>query len=114
MSVLSNTDVRSFDQRVTFQRKSESQTATGELTHTWADFAEIWARVDAAKANERFVSEQELPAGSYTVWIRWRGDIDENMRIVWGSRLLDIKGIPDQQRRGRFLAIFCETGVSQG
>lgn len=114
MSVLSTTDARRLDQRITIQQKSQSQTSTGAITFTWTNFATIWACVDALKANERFIAEQELPEGQYTFWIRWRGDLNTNMRINWKGRLFDIKGIPDQQKRGRFLAIFAETGVNVG
>lgn len=70
--------------------------------------------MDALKASERFQAEQELSGGEYTVWIRWRGDLSTNMRILWGNRKLDILGIPDQQKRGRLLALFCRTGVNSG
>ena len=70
--------------------------------------------MDALKANERFQAEQELSGGEYTVWIRWRKNMSPAMRILWGDRILDIKGIPDQQKRGRLLALFCQTGVNAG
>lgn len=48
------------------------------------------------------------------MWIYWRDDVTSNMRIKWGSRIFEITGIPDNQKRGLFLSLFCEEGVSNG
>lgn len=114
MAVLSRTNARRLDQRITFQRKALTPSATGAQTTSWVDFVTIWACVDATKASERFNSQQELAGNEYTVWIRWRNDIDPNMRIVWNGILLNVTGIPDNQKRGRFLNVFCESGINQG
>lgn len=114
MSVLSNTDARKLDQRILFQNKHEARTPSGAFSYNWSNFADCWASVDAVRANERFTAEQEINGNEYTVWIRWRGDLDTNMRILWKGKVLDIKGIPDNQRRGRFLAIFAEEGKNSG
>jgi len=115
VSVLSNTDVRRLDQRIQFQVKAETRSTSGAVVTAWTNYgAECWAAVDAVRANERFTAEQEIAGNEYTIWIRWRGDINANMRVMWGTRVLDIKGIPDNQRRGRFLSIFAEEGVTTG
>ena len=114
MSILATTDVRRLDQRITFQTKRQTRNAAGGTIITWVDFATVWAAVDAVRANERYNSEQELSGNEYTVWIRWRGDLNSNMRILWKGLPLDIKGIPDNQRRGRFLSIFAESGINTG
>jgi SPP1 family predicted phage head-tail adaptor len=121
MAVLSNTDCRTCDSRITFQEKVQTQNpTTGELAFTWQNVSTIgsngtiWASINAVKASERFVVPQELAGSDYTIWIRWRDDIDTNMRIVWGDRVMDITGIPDNQRRGRWLSIFCTQGLNDG
>lgn len=115
MSILSNTDARRLDQRITFQNPNETRSSTGAVVRTtWTDYATCWACVDAVRANERFTAEQEINGNEYTVWIRWRGDLNTKMRILWKGRPLDIKGIPDNQRRGRYMSIFCESGVNAG
>jgi SPP1 family predicted phage head-tail adaptor len=115
MAIVSNTDARRCDQRITFQQKVTAQDPnTGEITFTWADFATIWACIDATKASERFAAQQELSGNDFTIWIRWRGDIDSNMRILWNDRIFDITGIPDQQRRGRWLSVFVTAGINNG
>lgn len=117
MSIRSNVDPRIFDQRITFQRKVETpqDPTSGALPpDAWEDVASCWACINATKSNERYLAEQIEAENDYTVVIRWRGDIDSNMRIVWKNQLWDIRNIPDQQRRGRLLYITVMEGVNQG
>lgn len=122
MSILSRTNARRLDQRVTFQSKvlGAQDPNTGEQTFTWTNVAAIgengtiWACVDAVKAAERYLAQQELAGNEYTVWVRWRGDLSPDMRIVWNGVNLNITGIPDNQRRGRYLSIFCQSGINSG
>lgn len=117
MSTRSDLNPRRLDQRITFQRKNLTRDSSGELvpsTPPWLDVCSANAAVDGVRAKERYIASQEVPAGDYTVWIYWRGDIDTNMRIKWGSRYLDIVGIPDNQKRGLFLSLFCTEGLNNG
>lgn len=115
MAVLSRTNPRRLDQRVRFERKVETQDPeTGAITHTWVEFATVFAAVDATKASERFLADQELAGNDYTIWIHWRGDLNANMRVVWNGQPMDIVGIPDNQRRGQFMSVFARSGINQG
>jgi SPP1 family predicted phage head-tail adaptor len=116
MAIVSLTDARRLDQRITVQRKvkGSQNPVSGTVAYVWTTFATLWACVDAIKANERYDAEQTLAGRDYTVWIRWRGDISANDRIVWNGQNLNITSVPDQQKRGRFLALFCESGVNEG
>ncbi len=114
MSIRSDTNPRRLDQKITFQRKVESRESSGELIPTWTRTFDALAAVDGVRAKERYLASQEVPAADYTVWIYWRDDINTNMRIKWGSRYLDIVGIPDNQKRGLFLSLFCTEGVNNG
>lgn len=115
MSVRADINPRRLDQFIVFQSKTQTQdSGSGELTFTWANVCSAFAAIDAVRAKERYLASQEVPASDYTVWIYWRNDIDSNMRILWGSRVLDIVGIPDNQKRGLFLSLFCTEGVNRG
>lgn len=120
MSIRATLPAQRLDQTITFQRKVQApqDAATGALPQmNWEDVPtakRVHAAIDAMKANERYLAQQIEAQGDYTVWIRWRDDIDANMRILWRGLPLDIKSIPDQQRRGRWLAIFASSGVNQG
>ncbi len=122
MSIRSNVDARRFDQRIEIQRQVTSQNPnTGYVTHTWSEVATLWAAVDSARVNNiaASVANEQINAGQihasrfYSIWIRWRDGLDPSMRVVWNNRILEIKGIPDNQKRGRLLMLFCYDGVSE-
>lgn len=120
--IRAHVDARRFDQRVRFERLTEGQDAGGDMNPTWTPLITCWASVDGQKAGERFVEGGERSIGAYTVWIR--ADVHERVslrvkdRAVWlrsgGSVVLDIEDIPDQQRRGRLIAVFARRGLTAG
>ncbi len=116
MSILSNTDCRRLDQRIVVQQKIDGaqDPVSGVVSFVWTTFVTLWACVDATKANERYLGQQEASGKGYTVWVRWRGDLNENMRILWNGEELNIISIPDNQKRGRFMSIFATAGENEG
>ena len=117
MSIRANNLAQRLDQRITFQRKIEApqDSSSGALPPgNWTDVASCWACIDATKSNERYLAQQIEAQNDYTVIIRWRDGIDANMRIVWKEQFWDIKNIPDQQRRGRWLFITVSQGINNG
>lgn len=110
---------RSLDQRVRFERLSEAgQNDTGSPIVEWRPLVECPAAVDGTKASERYVAEGTRSIGDYTVWIRAdildRFKLTPRDRIVWKGRILNIIDIPDQQLRGRFIAVFANSGLNEG
>lgn len=116
MSVRANVDRTRLNERITFRRRTDTpDTTTGRLTTTWANLTSCWAAVDGQKASDRHREPQLASAtqsfSEYTVWVRadlvQRYAITDKDQIVWRARVFNIKDIPDQQLRGRLLAVFC-------
>ena len=121
MSIRGYTDARSFDQRVQFQRKSRTDQPDGSVQETWLPLhTGCWARVDGAKATspEPMVDDGIHTPRDYLVWIRSEIFADLKLtpldRVLWGDQILDIRDIPDQQRRGRIIAVIARAGLNQG
>lgn len=79
-----------FNRRVTVQQKSVTRAANGEEVVAWQDVATVWASVDMLKGNEIFAAAQMLESVDYRVRIRYRADVDREMRILAGTVTLDI------------------------
>lgn len=117
MSIRASTDARRLNDRVRFERATRD--ANGDVTG-WTLLKECYAAVDGAKASgaERVIADGTRSIGGYTVWVR--SDIVKRFgptvadRIVWGSRILDIKDAPDQGLSGRLIAFMCEVGANKG
>lgn len=119
MSIRSNMDARRADQRVTFERNTPSQDNAGQDVEQWAPLVrDVPVAIDGDKAREVVANGGERSRLGYTVWVRAdivsRFTITEADRILWGSKVLNIRGISDQQLRGRWTALLCETGVNEG
>lgn len=120
MSIRATTDSREFDQRVRFERKTRIDNPDGSVTDLWNPLKECWARVDGAKASS---PEPNVDGGihtprDYTIWIR--SDVFETFkitpldRVLWKQQVFDIRDIPDQQLRGRKIAVIVRAGLNQG
>lgn len=118
MSIRANVDARRLDQRVTFQRNTPTQGASGGQTASWAAVISCRAAVDGAKAGEANLGDGIRSRLGYTVWVRadiiTRYSITQADRILWGSRYLNIRDLPNQQLRGRLMAVICDSGVNAG
>lgn len=120
MSIRANVDARRLDQRVTFQRNTPTQAASGDLVDSWGYLIECAAAVDGAKAfgAEPAIGGSTLSRSDSTVWVRadiiTRFSITPADRLVFKSKVFNIKDIPDQQLRGRMMAVICNTGLNAG
>lgn len=120
MSIRATTDSREFDQRVRFERKVRIEPGDGSVTEEWVPLKDCWARVDGAKASspEPMVDGGIQTPRDYTIWIRsevfTRHKLTPLDRVIWKQQVFDIKDIPDQQLRGRKIAVIVRAGLNQG
>lgn len=120
MSIRSNVDARRLNERVTFHRRTLTKAASGENIESWPDLVTCRAAVDGAKAKnmEPNASDGVKSQADYTVWIRSdiivRHRIKVTDRLSWRGKLFNIKDMPDQQLRGRLIALICNTGLNAG
>lgn len=118
MSIRSNVDAHRLNERITFQRDHGTQDASGDTPEDWRLLKACWASVDGEKGREAALGGGIKSESVYTIWVRadivHRFAITPADRIVWKTRLLNIESIPDQQLRGRLLAIVCTAGVNRG
>lgn len=77
-----------------------------------------WAGVDGQKANEPYIGDGIRSPVEYIFWIRsnvfHRLGLVLTDRIVWKGDPYNISGMPDQQLRGRLIAISAGGGLNDG
>jgi SPP1 family predicted phage head-tail adaptor len=95
--------------RITIEQATVTRDAYGGETLTWGTYATIWALVTPVRGQERQISAaaQELATLAYQVRMRYRSDIDPRMRVVWGTKVLDIESIYDPTGRYAELILLC-------
>ena len=70
------------DRLITIEQRTDVRNALGEGIPTWATFVVVWAKRMPLRGAELYVAAQVVPQVTNTLRIRWRGDLDESMRII--------------------------------
>ena len=100
--------VSMYRHRVTLQTATESTAGSyGETSLTWSDVAtSIPAEVRVIGETEGDRGEQVLGGATVVVMMRYRSDVDQESRFLYGTRELYVQGVmPDV--RNRELACTC-------
>jgi len=120
MSIRGRFNAQKLDQRIRIDKRVETQAATGEMVPSWKTKVECHAAVDGARASgaEPYAQSGIRSVADLTFWVRadiyTRYSLVLTDRIVWQGQPYDISDIPNQQLRGRFIAIFARTGLNPG
>lgn len=94
--------------RITFQKEVKVPDGYKGFTVSWQDVVTIWAQVDPLSGREYFYSHQIKNVVSHRVRIRYRTDVNEEMRIKCGDRHFKIESMIDIKERREFLEILCQ------
>ena len=89
--------------RVEIQQIARTSDGGGGAAITWTLVAEVWAAIWPRNANERFDLDRIAGRATHDIWIRARGDVKPEMRIRFGVRTFDIRGVIDVEDRGAWL-----------
>lgn len=84
---------------VTVQQATETQSASGAVIQDWQPFAKVWADVHNLSGREYWQAAQTAANVSHQVTMRFLPGLIPKMRILWGSRVLDIQSVlnPDDR-----------------
>lgn len=111
------------NKRVTVLEKSVTRAANGEEIPDWVPFTSIsssgdgkvWAEVEPIRGEEFFSAAQMQGAVDYKVTIRYTPVIRKDMRIQFGSLILDIASEPiNVKSASRRIELMCTSGVRNG
>ena len=97
--------------RVTFQFLTRTSDGQGGYSSTWANLPSlptVWAEVKPANTNERFFAQALQYQRTHQVVIRYRADLTQEMRMLYDSRIFQIKSIKRVEERRWFLIIDLE------
>ncbi len=100
--------------RLTIQAERAASDGGGGLSDPWADpvtVATVWGKVEPLTGGERLHALQIEGRLSHRIVIRHRSGITAAMRVVFGTRVFNIRAVIDTDERGRFLELLCDEGV---
>ena len=95
--------------KITIQQLSITQDDIGNSIEAWADFAEVWASAKSLSGREYWAAAQTQSEKSVIFEIRYREGIHSiDMRVLYGSRVLDILSAIDPDERKRVIILTCK------
>lgn len=103
------------DQRITFERLTPKDDGIGGQTVTWLPLLSVprvWANVAAKAGREAMVGDRMTASASYVFTVRYRADVTEKDRIIWGGQAHNIRTVMRQSGRDQYLKIETERGVA--
>ena len=98
---------------VTIQERSTSQDDVGEQVHSWSTFAQRRAEVMKTPGAEVWAAQQRNARVPTTFRLRYLSGVTPGMRLIWASKVHDIRSAVDPTGRKEELVITAEELVGE-
>ncbi|MDJ0449049.1 phage head closure protein [Methylocystis sp. JR02] len=95
-------------QRVTLEAPTDARDDVGGIIRIYAPLVRLWAQIETQGAEEQFIEQRLEQSRKVTVTIRWRADVQSQMRFDFRGRKLIIESVADINEKRRFLRCLCE------
>lgn len=96
------------DAQVTIQQSGGSRDGFGLTAPTWSTFAaDLWAEILTVSGREFSQGEQTRATLTHRVRIRDLAGVAPRMRLLWGSRVLQIVAVRPDETHGLYLWLDC-------
>jgi SPP1 family predicted phage head-tail adaptor len=96
---------------VSVQRQAAGQSASGQPNGAWVELAKEWAAIKPISGREYFNASGERAEITHTVELRAGGNYVPRDRIVYGSRVFNIKSVINVEERNRKLRLMVSEHV---
>lgn len=96
------------DRRITIQSYTTTTDAFGQKTKSFGTLANVWAKVVEKVGDEGENGDMISATKRVDFFIRYRSDINEQMRITYNSKTYKIHAIQSADARQAYQMIRCE------
>ncbi len=102
--------------RVTIQAATETASPSGAKSQVWNEYATVWAAVVPLSGRELVHAQQAQPDVTHKVTLRSGGTVTRDLitpkhRLLYGSRVLEILSVTDENENGFVLTLSCMESV---
>lgn len=94
-------------ERVTIQQSTDVIAESGQVEKTWSAYALEYAEIKTPTGRDFFASDKFNANVSHVVRIHWNSGVTEKMRVLWGTRILNIVFISEDQQHARWMWLNC-------
>ena len=99
--------------RVSIQTQSTTLDSYGEPSDSWSTDDTVWAAIEPVSGSERDIGEGLAGIVSHRVIVRYLSGLTPKSRILFGSRVLGITSILDQDEKNEYMKLMCKEEVSE-
>ncbi len=96
---------------VTLQSPVEITDGAGGFSVSWSDVATVWADVRPLSGSEQWMARKLQSAITHRVTLRYRAGVTARMRILYGTRVFNIRTVINIDEANEFLELLAEEGV---
>lgn len=89
------------------QENTESGDGDGGLTDSWSTVATVWGSIRRSSEMERFNANRLQNVVTHIIETRYNSLIDEDKRILFGSRIFHIESVENVLEKGRKMILRC-------
>ncbi len=94
--------------RIQLQHATETQDTTGDPVRRYTTYATVWASIQPVRGAEYFTAQQAGASRQHEVRIRYRDDVEETDRIVYGSRTFEVEAVLTPWEVHSELLLYCK------
>ena len=100
--------------RVTFQRNTPTKGNAGQEVDSWSDLGKAFASIRPVRGREYLTQSGENSDVTHSIGCRAQDSftLRPDDRVLYGSRVFDIKSALDVDERGRDLELMCVERIS--
>lgn len=92
---------------ITIQKETATSDGMGGKTVVWSEFAKVYARQIIRRADANTIADQ-IESAQYSRWdIRFIAGVTPKMRLVVGSRVMEINAVYDPSQKRERLELVC-------
>ena len=97
--------------KVALEKPVRVSDGAGGYTITWELVATLWAEIRRLRGNEAQAQGKITASNAHLFTLRFRKDINEEMRFCYNARLFNIRSIHNVGEKNTSLEVYAEEGV---
>ncbi len=91
----------------------ETVDAGGGRTRAWVDYFLTHAAITPMSGRELRAGGQMQAPMTHRLTLRWAPGLTAKMRVLFGTRVFNVRAVRNLDERNRWVELLCEEGVAQ-
>lgn len=101
-------DINNYKSRIMIYKRAYTANGHGGFTQSWTEVDTVWCKITPLVGREAFNYRQVFPKANYKVLMRYRPDVNQDMRLYYNHRYWDILSVQDLNNMHDELEILAE------